>query len=268
MITLDQVADSIYFQFRKRQYDSLQKRRIGVFHVTDYVKGCMRNAYYSHIQTDAKKSMDTNTMSIFFSGESVHQLLDSAAPAGLGETPLAYNFIQDKKVELVDAKGKITAEAKAYSVREWLDILIGEADSLYKIEVDGKSELVLVDYKTWLSKGYKKKEASDEHVFQVNEYRYLFSKTLGLDVKYGAVVYLDFADRLQKPLIFPFKLKPLEEIRVDLAEKHKQLVSTFETGKLPPRVKSWLCDGYCNFAERCVNEEELTKEENKLQVTL
>lgn len=269
MITLSQIESSIYFQFRKRQFNSMDNRRVGIFHVSDYIQDCSRNSYYNHIGNKAKRSMDTSTMGIFFSGEAVHQLLDKAAPVGQGETGLAYDFVNDKKVNLFEEDGEnLTDEWKNASPERWMQILIGEADSLYKLEIDGKKEWVIVDYKTWLSKGYKKKAASDDHKTQINAYKYLFLKAMGIDVKYGAVIYLDFADRMAKPLIFPFKIDDVEKIRVALLSKYTLFEETFKTGKLPPRVKSWKCDGYCPHAQRCMNEEELTKEENVLVPTL
>jgi len=263
MITLGDVGTSIYFQFRKRQYDSLEKKRIGIFHVTDYNQDCMRNSYYSHLALNGARLMDTNTMGIFFSGEAVHQLLDSSAPKGMGETALAYNFIDGKTVNLDDK-----SVYSKWGVLDWLKIIVGESDSLYKIEIDGKKEWVIVDYKTWLSKGYRKKEASPDHKVQINTYRYLFMKALGIDVKFGAVIYLDFADRMAKPLIFPFKTASMEEAHGDIKKKYELFLEAYNTGKLPPRVKSWKCDGYCPYAQRCVSEEVLSEEDRELAVNL
>ena len=261
MITQSKVADKLFFQFRQRQYDGMKKHRLGIFHVSDYVPECTRNSYYNHLETDAVKTMDTKTMSIFWAGEAIHQMLDTSAPDGSGETPLAYNFIDDVKVDIFDEKirKKITEE-------EWLKIIVGESDSLYKVNIDGKEEWVIVDYKTWLSKGYKKKAASDDHKTQINIYKYLFLKSKGIDVKWGAVIYMDYADRLEKPLIFPFKLDKMEDIEAKLKFKYAEFLHTYKTGELPERVKTWKCDGYCQHAERCFTESKLSIKENKLVV--
>ena len=266
MVSLTSISNDIYFQFRARQFDSLKKKRLGLFHVTDYTKACMRNTYYAHIKTDAKKSMGTDMMSMFFVGEAVHQLLDSAAPKGLGERLLAYNFVDDKPVELLNKDGSPKDEIKKWDVLEWMKILIGESDSLYDITVDGTKQKVIVDYKTWLSKGFPKKSPSDDHVYQVSEYKYLFNKTLDLDVKYGAIIYLDLSNRMAKPLIFPKELDSLTKIRAGLIAKYELLRECYETGVLPPRVKTWLCEGYCEHAERCVAEEQLSVEDRRLEI--
>lgn len=267
-MNLGVATEQIYFQFRKRQFDAItQNKRLGVFHVTDYVKECMRNTYYAHLKSNVKKSMDTTSLSHFFGGEAIHKLLDTVSGEN-GELGMAYDFINDRKVNLFTDDGEVNPAVKSFSVEDWLNILIGERDALYTIKDDKNEYNVIVDYKTWLSKGFKKKEASPEHVFQLNEYRYLFNKALGKDAKYGAVIYLDFADKMAKPLIFPVKLAEIDETHKKLLEKHSQLLQAYKTGVLPPRVKTWLCDGYCPYAQRCFNEETLTKEENQLEVTV
>lgn len=238
---LSLLQDAIYFDFRKRQYKAMEKYRTG-FHVSDYVQDCMRKVFYSHLSSLQDNSgMDTDTMSTLFTGEAAHQLLDSVYN---DETTLKWDIRLDQEVDM--------------STHPY-DRIHGECDAVYQLEIDGEKHNVIVDYKTWTNNGYKKRAPNDNHVKQINIYNFLIQRSIpkkwGL-IEYGSVIYLDKTDNL-KPLIFVFKLDDIEEIKKDLVVKHNELLEGIATGKLPERVKTWMCE-YCPYVERCVQEETIS----------
>ena len=252
-MNLKEVVKHVHFEVRKRQYDALKKKRLGVFHVSDYVNECMRNAYYSKMKSGERGGMDSNVMSIFFAGEAVHQLLDSAANGKWGETPVAWNFVDDCSVDVMNDPPK--------GIEEWMKILIGEYDASMMVGDDQ----IIMDWKTWKSKGWKRRAADDKHIEQVNYYAYLVNKNAGENrVKYGTVTYFDFEDRLQKPLTFAFKISKMEEIEEKLMLKYQEFKLAYETGALPERTYGWRCDGYCQYVERCAREENIGEEAKNL----
>lgn len=254
---LSPLMDSIRVGFRKRQYDALEKDRKGIWHVTDLAKSCMRNVYYSKMAGIPKVSMDSNSMSHVFVGEAVHQLLDSVNKE---EYPLAIEmkFGEDS----VKYEGDKDVDQK--------NVIYGEMDAMYEmvVNIDGETQKVdaIVDYKTWNSNGgYKKKAPNEEHVRQINYYKYMVYVSKGVEIKYGAVVYLDMYDKMAKPIIFTFPLKPIKELEEELKAKVSELIYARESGKLPARTISWLCDGFCPHIARCSREEELPKREMVLR---
>ena len=73
---------------------------------------------------------------------------------------------------------------------------------------------------------------------------------------------------MAKPLIFPKELDSMVKIRAELITKYEMLKECYETGKLPPRVKTWLCDGFCEHAERCMEEETLSEDDRRLEIVV
>lgn len=233
------IQDEVYAGFRKRQYEAMgQNVREGMIHVSDLVQDCMRNTFYNKWDK-TERYMDTGAMSIFFAGESVHRMIDSVYN---DETKLSWDLVRDKKPD---------ADSNP------LDVLNGEYDAVYDVDVDGEKMKCIVDYKTWLSNGYKMSKPKEDHVRQINMYKYLIQKNTGVDIKYGSVVYLDFADRMSRPVVFTFALDPIEDTEKTMLVKLTELQDASNTGILPPRVKSWKCDGYCPYASRCFIEDEV-----------
>ena len=271
VVKFEQIENAVFCEFRNRQFRSLQKKRVGILHVTDMVQQCTRNIFYSKMSVhNQAHNYDTESLSHFFGGEAVHQLLDKIAAPFQGEYPLYYNFVDDKKVEIFrDYENfELTDEAKSWDTKDWLKILVGERDAIYRVSIEDEEHHILVDYKTFLSKGYKKREPSSEHVEQLNIYKYLMSKSAGEEIKHGAVIYMDYADKFGKPLIFIKKLDKVEDIHTRLMEKYVDILHAHETGQLPERTRHWKCDKYCPYASRCFTEEFVSEEDAKLQAVV
>ena len=230
-------------------------KRLGLFHVSDYANTCLRNAYYSHLSGAKHGHMDTNLLSVLFSGEAIHRMLDVKDNGmNLGETKCMWNFVKDEAVDLDNLPTK---------VEDWMEILVGEFDALYDL-----SELTIVDYKTWLSKGYVKKSVDSGYKAQVEMYAYLLNRCKGLTVKRGAIVYYDFGNRGSKPTIFDFRIPAIKTIENKIKAKYEQFKIASETRFLPDRTIDWKCHGYCPYSERCFSEEKMKKGEKLVAVNL
>lgn len=252
-----ELENSVHILFRNLQFSSLVKKRTGLLHVTDIVRECGRHTVYNKLKIHSNRNMDINSLSNFFSGEAVHQMLDRISPKVdnvSGETIVKYNFIDDKDVNYEEAK-KIT------DVKEWLKILVGEYDAIYNI--DGRK--VLVDYKTWKSNGFPLKAMKSDHLIQLSIYKYLIHKEFAEDIDYGAIIYLDFEDKFEKPKVLVKKLMPLDEVEKMLKLRYEEMLHTLNTGELPLRVQSWYCN-YCPYASRCFTEDTIPENEREYNV--
>lgn len=235
---LERVREDIYFQFRAKQYAAIEGKRVGIFHVSDYVNACARNAYYTHLKSgDHVGGITTKTMSVFFAGEAVHRLLDTSG--GGSETKLMWNIVDDMPVEEMPT-----------DISEALKVLVGEYDAEYNT-VDGP---VLVDYKTWLSNGstWRRRAVDDAHKRQVEYYSYLTWKNHGYQPLYGSVIYMDFSERLEKPDVYTFKIRSVEAIEAELLGRYAEFRSAYENDILPDRTLSWKCD-YCPYVDHCTS---------------
>ena len=229
----DMIAPQIMAGFRHRQYEAMEKKRAGLFHVSDYVNICARNAFYSHLK-DNKQRMGLEAMSVLWAGEAIHTFLDRGA-----ETKMAWNIVDDKTPEAGVEANKVV----------W-----GELDALYSTVIDGELRKIIVDYKTWLSKGFPLKAMKPEHLKQLEYYRFLYQRTHNEDIEYGGIIYLDFGERFKSPKIFVKKLRSLDEIHGELLERQREFAAAMSTGKPPERHVDWLCN-YCPHAARCFSNE-------------
>jgi CRISPR/Cas system-associated exonuclease Cas4 (RecB family) len=123
------------------------------------------------------------------------------------------------------------------------------------IEVDG--ELVICDKKTTGSIEYFQKHnssASDSHMAQINCYRALLNKCYGLDAKRGCVIYISNSiskEKYDKPTPISFLLKKPEEVLQEMIVNAKKIKESIKSDKLPERIRCYLCDGMCPYANKC-----------------
>lgn len=247
MLKLEDVSNEIYFAFRKAQIESMKTERLGIIHVSDIIKPCMRNVIYK--KTIPETGMNTEDMRSLYFGQAIHAASTIASPEH-HEMFLAYNYVKDKALTKEEAL-KIPIEDS-----EQLDIIYGSIDDL--VEIDGK--FIICDKKTTGSIGYFQKSTakpSESHVDQINRYRVLLKKCYNIDADFGCVIYIsNSVDRetKDKPVPLSFKLAPIEETLEDMIVKAREIKDSLTKMTLPPRVKNYLCDGYCPYATMCFGD--------------
>jgi hypothetical protein len=247
MLKLDDVNNHVYFEFRRAQVEALKTERLGVIHVSDIIKPCMRNVIYNKIQPNT--GMSTEDYKSLYFGQIVHSN-SMIAKEEHHEKFLAYNYVKDEPLTREEAL-MIPPEDP-----EHLDIVYGSIDDL--LEIDGK--WVICDKKTTGSIDYFSRynsKPSESHVDQINRYRVLLKKCYDIDAEFGCVIYISNRiekDKREKPVILSFKLRPIEETLKDMIEKSRIIKDSMNDCTLPERTKCYLCDGMCNFASMCFED--------------
>ncbi len=252
MLKIDDINEEVYFQFRRAQMEAMHTERLGVIHVSDIIKPCMRNVIYRKTTPDTGMSTE-NTKSLYF-GQVVHNNSQVAKDEKYHEMFFAYDYVRDVSLTREEA-----LEIPVDDPRH-LDIIYGSADDVLKI--GGK--WVITDKKTTGSIDYFNKatgKASDSHKDQINRYRVLLKKCYDIDAEFGCVIYISNSiekDKRDKPAIISFKLKPVEETLADMITKSNIIKDSLTNKILPERTKCFLCDGFCDYASMCFTDERST----------
>lgn len=247
MLKLDDINNHIYFEFRRAQVEAMKTERLGVIHVSDIIKPCMRNVIYKKTLTHT--GMSTEDYKSLYFGQIVHSNSMIAKPEH-HEKFLAYNYVKDEPLTREEAL-QIPPEDP-----EHLDIIYGSIDDV--LEIDGK--WVICDKKTTGSIDYFSKynsRPSESHTDQINRYRVLLKKCYDIDAEFGCVVYISNRiekDKREKPAILSFKLKPIEATLKDMIEKSRIIKDSMNNCNLPERTKCYLCDGMCEYASMCFED--------------
>ena len=252
MLKIDDINEEVYFQFRRAQMEAMYTERLGVIHVSDIIKPCMRNVIYKKTMPDTGMNTE-NTKSLYF-GQVVHSNSQVAKDEKYHEMFFAYDYVRDESLTREEA-----LEIPVDDPRH-LDIIYGSADDVLKI--GGK--WVITDKKTTGSIDYFNKatgKASDSHKDQINRYRVLLKKCYDIDAEFGCVIYISNRiekDKRDKPAILSFKLKPIEETLADMIDKSNIIKDALSNKILPERTKCFLCDGMCDYASMCFTDERST----------
>lgn len=247
MLKLEDINNHIYFEFRRAQMEAMKTERLGVIHVSDIIKPCMRNVIYK--KTQPHTGMSTEDCKSLYFGQIVHSNSMIAKPEH-HEKFLAYNYVTDTPLTREEAL-QIPPEDP-----EHLDIIYGSIDDV--LEVEGK--WVICDKKTTGSIDYFSKynsRPSESHIDQINRYRVLLKKCYDIDAEFGCVVYISNKiekDKRDKPSILSFKLRPVEETLKDMVEKSRIIKDSMNNCSLPERTKCYLCDGMCEYASMCFED--------------
>lgn len=247
MIKLDNINNEIYFQFRRSQMEAMKTERLGVIHVSDIIKPCMRNVIYKKTLPDTGMTTE-DTKSLYF-GQVVHSNSQLATDEN-HEKFLAYDYVRDE-VLTRDEAIKIPPEDPRH-----MDIIYGSIDDLMKVG----DKWVICDKKTTGSIDYFSRttsKVSDSHRDQINRYRVLLKKCYNIDAEYGCVIYISNRiekDKRDKPITISFKLKPVEETLADMIEKSNIIKESLNNKILPERTRCFLCDGMCPFASFCFED--------------
>jgi len=229
--------------------EAMHTERLGVIHVSDIIKPCMRNVIYKKTIPDSGMSTE-NAKSLYF-GQVVHSNSQVAKDDKYHEMFFAYDYVRDESLT--------REEALAIPVDDprHLDIIYGSADDVLKI--DGK--WVICDKKTTGSIDYFSKatsKASDSHKDQINRYKVLLKKCYDIEADFGCIIYISNRiekDKRDKPAILSFKLRPVEETLEDMINKSNIIKDALTNKVLPERTKCFLCDGMCDYASMCFTDE-------------
>jgi hypothetical protein len=239
-----EVEDHAYFKMRQSQLVAMETERLGVIHVSDIIKDCMRYSAYSKI---IPKTMTTEDYKSLVMGQIIHSNSMLTTP-DLHEIFLAYDFEEEKALTLEEAKLIPLDDPRQ------LNILYGSVDDV--MEVNG--QYVISDKKTTGSIDYfikkRDKKPNATHMVQINVYRSLLKKCLNIDSKYGCVIYIPNAvSKEDRDKIHPlyFKLDEIEETDVWVKDNMATLKHFQITGELPERTRNYLCDGFCPYAMQC-----------------
>jgi len=240
----DEVQDHAYFSMRKAQLDAMHTERLGVFHVSDVIKDCMRYSAYSKI---IPKTMTTEDYKSLVMGQIIHSNSMLTKPE-YHEMFLAYDFEEEKPLTYEEAKAIPEDDPRQ------LNILYGSIDDV--LEVNG--QYVISDKKTTGSLDYftkkRDKKPSPSHQVQINVYRSLLKKCYDIDSKFGCVIYIpNSISKESRDKIHPmyFKLDDIEDTDKWVKENLATLQHFKLTGELPKRTRNYLCDGFCPYALEC-----------------
>lgn len=227
--------------------EAMKTERLGVIHVSDIIKPCMRNVIYKKTLPDTGMTTE-DTKSLYF-GQVVHSNSQLATDEN-HEKFLAYDYVRDE-VLTRDEAIKIPPEDPRH-----MDIIYGSIDDLMKVG----DKWVICDKKTTGSIDYFSRttsKVSDSHRDQINRYRVLLKKCYNIDAEYGCVIYISNRiekDKRDKPITISFKLKPVEETLADMIEKSNIIKESLNNKILPERTRCFLCDGMCPFASFCFED--------------
>ena len=249
MLKIDDINEEVYFQFRRSQMEAMHTERLGVIHVSDIIKPCMRNVIYKKTIPDS--GMSTESSKSLYFGQVVHSNSQVAKDDKYHEMFFAYDYVRDEALTREEA-----LEIPVDDPRH-LDIIYGSADDVLKI--DGK--WVICDKKTTGSIDYFSKatsKASDSHKDQINRYKVLLKKCYDIEADFGCIIYISNRiekDKRDKPAILSFKLRPVEETLEDMINKSNIIKDALTNKTLPERTKCFLCDGMCDYASMCFTDE-------------
>jgi len=258
MSTLEEIQDNVLHIMDEAQRNYLwgsNHKRLNTWHVSDFVSECLRKTQYS--KTHPAK-FDPSKAKIFWLGHVIHEALPLAK---LNEVQMCYNI----ETEM----GLTAQEVSNRPLDELGSVITGTLDDLIPL---GNGEWVIADKKTYSGGGYYKKTAPDpSYRLQLDIYRVLLEATLGINAKYGCLLYLDKkADMAATPIAFD--LTPIEETKVKMRDILKELQSGDATAN-----PCWLCNGankkkaiYCDYKDICMAEKPEAhppEPEPKLKVT-
>jgi hypothetical protein len=247
-----EIENSVLEAFQNAQDVVLKKgtgNRIRTWHVSDFVSPCLRKTFYQKAYPEW--SMDDDKRSALWIGTMVHEYSQLSE---FHEITMCYDIEEDVALS--------PQEVRLMGAQYTKNIITGTFDDLMKIGGD----YVLVDKKTWNGRGYKKTEPDEGYVNQLNIYRVLLKEALGIDAKYGALLYLDKTSQFA-PLPLAFKLDPIGRTKKMLRE----ILDTLTNGNIPNATPNFLCNGnnrqkkiYCPYLDRC--NADTAKEEQLGQV--
>jgi len=227
------ISNHIVEQFKKAQNDKvLGRERSDTVHVSHVTGDCMRKTWYDfHLP---EKPLSYSSICNFYLGTILHE---NVSLGGRNEVPLGANI---RTMEPIEIKG--------IGKENFYDCLTGTIDDI--LEIDG--ETVIVDKKTT----NQIPEYPDEaYVTQINYYKLLLYINEGIEVKSGAILYLDKPSSFRETKCFVFHLWSLKDIEEQVISKLDQLKLDNEPDRVVTSKCEWcphlqVCDPYGNGGYR------------------
>ena len=234
-----EISDFVLAAFHKAQRDALWKNsggRLDTWHVSDFVSPCLRKSHYGKIP-ELKSEMTDEMAAILYQGVIVH---DNSTLSSINELTMCYDIMKRKSIDTSDVKNMDDDEKK--------NIITGTLDDLVKVGDD----FVICDKKTYNARGYTKKEASPEHIKQVNIYAVMLEASYGIHARYGCNLYLDKGNGYKEtPIVYD--VAPL----LDTQKMMEDILHELQSGMPQPTI-TFLCNlknrdkkCYCNYLEQC-----------------
>lgn len=242
MSVLENIELNVMSIMEQSQRDYLwgsNHKRLNTWHVSDFVSECLAKTQYT--KTHPVK-FDPTKAKIFWLGHVIHEALPLAK---LNEVQMCYNI----ETEL----GLTAQEVSQRPLDELGSIITGTLDDLIPL---GNGEWCITDKKTYSGGGwFKKTEPDESYKLQVNIYRVLLKATLGIDAKYGCILYLDKKSDMEATPI-AFELQDIEITKV----KMKEILNELRSGNAKANP-CWLCNQknkskkvYCDYKDICISE--------------
>ena len=243
MSNLEDIQNNVLSIMEESQKNYLwgsNHKRLNTWHVSDFVSECLRKTQYS--KTYPTK-FDPSKAKIFWLGHVIHEALPLAK---LNEVQMCYNITTEM--------GMTAAEVAGRPLDELANVITGTLDDLIPL---GNGEWCIADKKTYKKffRNEKNADSDPSYRLQLDIYRVLLKATLGIDAKYGCLLYLDKTSDMA-PTPVAFDLTPIEETNAKMRYILKELQSG--DAKANP---CWLCNGankkkaiYCDYKDICVKE--------------
>ena len=207
MLKLEDIANAVYFEFRRAQLDAMKTERLGSIHVSDLIKPCMRNVIYSKVEP--RSGTTTEDMRSLYFGQCVHSNSQLATEEN-HEKFLAYDYVRDEALTREESL-KIPDEDPRQ-----LDIIYGSIDDLLKI--DGK--WVITDKKTTGSIDYFSRataKACDSHKDQINR------SVIGFDINQNRINNCyEFQETPTMLLLKCWRDNKLTNVQIEIEEERKK----------------------------------------------
>jgi CRISPR/Cas system-associated exonuclease Cas4 (RecB family) len=194
--------------------DASRGNRDQSIHVTQLNRGCLRQTWYEINTT--KPELDYEKAAIFRLGHMVH--------AGL--------VLSDENEVHLGANVRTLENIKTKDIKKagkFFDCITGTSDDIMKIN----GEIIIVDKKT--TNGVPS-QLSGDYAEQLNMYKLLYFVKTGIDVKKGAIIYLNKIDSFKTIGVFEVELDSIENIQ-------KRVISKLDLIKyeIPEKVISKRC---------------------------
>ena len=217
-------SNFIIEQFKKVQSSKvMNSERTHAVHVSNLTGTCMRKPWYEFHQPELP--VDYKSICNFFLGTLLHENVELG---GRNEISVSANI-----------RTMTPINAEEINNQNFYDCITGTIDDL--VDVDG--ETIIVDKKT--ANRIPEQPASG-YVMQINIYKLLLFINEKIEIKHGAILYLDKPSSFFESKCFVFDLMSLDEIKKMVTEKLDQLKMDSE----PRRIVTDKCN-WCQFLKIC-----------------